>query len=64
MLQGSVLGELCLLNTGKCLAAAYILEEIADTALPDAVRASELAGIFVTASFSWRFPATVGGVVL
>lgn len=43
MLEDSVLGELCLLNLGKCLAAAFILEEIADTALPEATRAGELA---------------------
>lgn len=46
MLQGSVLGELCLLNVAKCDAAAFILEEIAETTLPDAVRAGQLAGTF------------------
>ena len=47
MLQESVLGELCLLNVAKCLAAAYMLEEIAETALPEAGRAGELAGTFL-----------------
>jgi len=46
MLEGSILAELCLLNVAKCDAAAFILEEIADTALPDAVRVGQLAATF------------------
>lgn len=47
MLQDSVLGELCLLKVTKCLAAAYMLEEITETALPEAGRVGELAGTFL-----------------
>jgi hypothetical protein len=46
MLEGSVMGGLCLLNVAKCTAASFLLEEIAETALPDAVRAADLAGTF------------------
>jgi hypothetical protein len=46
MLAGSVGEELCLLNVGQCTAVAFLLQEIAETALPDAACAADLAGIF------------------
>jgi hypothetical protein len=52
MLKDSVLTELCLLNVAKCDTAASILEEIAETTLPDAIRAGQLAE-----SFRAHFPA-------
>lgn len=46
MLEASVWEDLCLLNVGKYTAVAFLLEEIAETALPDARCAADLAGTF------------------
>jgi hypothetical protein len=46
VLDESVLLECCLLNVPLCDAAAFVLGDIADTALPEAVRAGELAAFF------------------
>lgn len=46
VLWESVLDERCELNVGQCFAAVLLLSEIAETALPSAVRAGQLAEFF------------------
>lgn len=46
LLEQSLLGERCLLNLGQCFAAFLLFSEIAETALPSAMRAGQLADFF------------------
>jgi hypothetical protein len=46
ILEESVLGDRCLLNTALSDAAWLLLTEISETAVPDAVRAGALAAAF------------------
>ncbi|WP_194913230.1 hypothetical protein [Catenulispora rubra] len=52
MLEGSVLGNQCLVSVAHCTAVSFLLGEIAETALPNAVHAGNLAGVFRTHYFA------------
>lgn len=41
-----MLGDLCLLNQHQCEAVELLLGDVADTALPTAVRAGQIASLF------------------
>ena len=50
LLERSVAGGVCSLSVAMCDAAALVLADISATALPEAVRADELAALFKTKS--------------